>query len=409
MLKKYLTFITVILCTSSLYAAEDQVPRDGCSESLGSSSSSSSSSSEKKINLEGIMDGFRANPENYELKGGLIGGFLSESAPKEEAVAFHISSLVDNINDLREHIKTLQGAASNVEAIKRALQETQEKLDAEKRLRQQKEAELIAAEQTTRLLTQKREELLTGLSNAELLATVEKQRKEDVEAKNRSLTIILSQIEQKVQEMEELQQKTTDLEESMKLPQEGSTEEIEKRAVSISLIIDQHKQKLENLRQEKEALEKAQINTKEQIKELQKKIKENDYYQQIYDMTLDRNVADEDLTFRIVCICTFLKTDLDKLSEGRRRLIEVMYEYSLPRTPKPKTMPESLPEGNIFLGDIERRFRFIANDFGKTLGWYGTPINFAEIKHAGSPFEANQKAVEEQAKKFIQSVNTKQL
>jgi hypothetical protein len=404
-MKKTLIALSLILSISSIYAAE-KPNEDREEKSAASSTLSSSSNTQQFESLDQLMQRFSSDPTNYEKKGG-FGGWWAEDAPKQESIKAFLGMLVQYNQDLRQQLQISNGAVQNADAVKRALDETQKKLDAETDARKQKEAELVAEQERNKLLEHKRQELLSGLSNSKLLIEVEKQRKEEAEIKARFLKDTLAQISAKVSQIEELEKETLELEESKLLPQEGSAQEIGIRLGRITLIIKQKREKLEDLKKEKEALELRQAETAKQIEELQQRINENDYYQQIADMIPNRAVMEADVKFHIVCICTFLQTDLDKLSEGRPSLIGLALDYTLPRTPRPEMFPPvHLEEGQVILQNVERRFRDFGNDFGQVLGWVGPPMDKSKLKHRGSPFEAQQKQVEAQAKDYMQSLSS---
>lgn len=387
MIKKILLISCFAYCHSTIYATENL-----------------SSSSAQAPNVDEIMRLFRTDPTNFEKKGGLA-GWLAADAPKEEAIKAYFGMLVQQNHDLRAQLSVSNGAAQNADAVRRSLKETQDQLDKEKLLREQTEMDLVAQKEINRVVEKKRQELLSGLNNAKLLLTVEQQRKEEIELKNRALSNLVSQITTMVGEIEALENATANLEEAKALPQEGTSEEISLRLGRITKVIEQNKLQLERLRSEKINLEKRQLETEAQIEALKQRIKENDYYVQILEMIKDRNVSDEDLTFKIVCICTFLETNLDILSEGRERLIEVLLDHSLPKSKRPTTIPNPLPVGYVMLGDIEDRFRYIGNDFGQELDWYGLPMDYSKSRHIGSPFEEKQNQVKEHATKYIQNLN----
>ena len=387
MLKKILLLSCFVYSQSTIYAIDE-----------------SSTSSTTPPNTDEIMRLFRADPTNFEKKGG-VAGWLAADAPKEEAIKVFFGMLVQQNNDLRAQLSVSNSAAQNSDAVRRALKETQNQLDKERILREQKESELMAQQEINRVIEKKRQELLSGLNNAKLLLTVEQQRKEEVELKNRALTTLVSQIAAMVQEIEALEISTANLEEAKSLPQEGTSEEISVRLARITKIIEQNKAQLERLRADKKKLEMRQSETETQIQALKQRIKENDYYTQILEMIKDPSISDEDLTFRIVCVCTFLETNLDTLSEGRTRLIEELLDHSLPRSKRPDNIPNPLPDGMIQLGSVEKRFRLIGNDFGQELAWYGEPMDCSLSRHQGSPFEEKQNKVEKRAKDYIRSLN----
>ncbi|MBM3633140.1 MAG: hypothetical protein FJX03_05505 [Alphaproteobacteria bacterium] len=387
MIKKILLLSCFVYSQSQLYAAEEL-----------------SATSAQAPNADEIMRLFRTDPTNFEKKGGLA-GWLAADAPKEEAIKAYFEMLVQQNRDLRDQLNVSNGAAQNADAVRRALKETQDQLDRERAIREQKEHELIAQQEINRVVEKKRQELLSGLNNAKLLLTVEQQRKEEVEVKNRALKAVMSQIAAMVQEIEALESSTADLKESKNLPQEGTSEEISIRLGRITKIIEQNNTQLERLKSDKRNLEKRQIETESQIQALKQRIKENDYYAQILEMIKDRSISDEELTFRIICICTFLETNLDILSEGRTRLIEELLDHSLPRSERPNNIPNPLPQGYVELGHIENRFRYIGNDFGQELDWYGEPMDYSQSRHVDSPFEKKQGQVKNQAKEYIRSLN----
>ncbi|MBX9804789.1 MAG: hypothetical protein K2Y18_03425 [Alphaproteobacteria bacterium] len=157
---------------------------------------------------------------------------------------------------------------------------------------------------------------------------------------------------------------------------------------------------------QKDELEKRQALHKEEIKALELKIKENDFYQQLSDMIYDRSISDEELAFQFLSICNVLHMDLDELSKGRKRLIEILIGVSLPREPRPESIPDPLPEDYITLNPTER-FRFIGNDFTPLgLSWYGVPLKLKKCTHKGSSFEASyEQGVKEDASQRLKALN----
>lgn len=341
-----------------------------------------------------------SDPSNFENKGGFAFGILSEKALKLDAVEAQLSIVSGHYNDLRVYnaallrqLEIANGGLKDVDAIRRALKETQEKFDREKAEKDALADKLRAVEARANYLKDEEEKLLLEADRKDAAMALEKARKEFLEKENLRLRKIIAELEANAKIVTSLLVENNDYERTLQDLRGDDPVELEKTRQSIRKIVDENAKKIRELQETNKALALKEQETREKIKKLEKAIEANDYYTLILKKIKDRDVSDDELSLFIWSIRTVQGADLDQLSEGRGvRLIEALIDVSRPYDSRPS-------RGQITFEFTDAHFRKLGNLFTpRGLAWIGVPLNLADCRHQGSQFERNSASVARLAK-----------
>jgi hypothetical protein len=390
---------------------------------------------EPTIDLTPVINSFRNDQQNYAVQGRTFGGFGGVNALKPDAIDVTLlpavqAALQKYKTDQREffqaqleekdrqHAAALQkqkeenaaalkkqqddNAATNTAArevlqnmsgISKALTEAQEERDQLKQRLQTTEGELTAAQGRATVLKQKEDTLLLESDKKDAAAALEAARKRLLQDENTTLKRLVAEIAANAAEEGKLLRENDDNASSLNI-QTGSTEEIEAAKAQILGVIESNKAKIQQLQAAKATLEKSKEETEVKVKKLEKAIEENDYYTQISNMIMNRDVSDDDLALFINSVKTIVG-NLDELSEGRdERLVVKLIHVSLPYGPRPEKYAPCF-EGN-------KRFRTLGNLFTpRGLAWVGVALDLNECHHAGSKFDTKSSKIASYAKKLM--------
>jgi hypothetical protein len=320
---------------------------------------------------------FLEDERNYKSVG-LFDSILRTKVLDEKKVEVLINKLSLSLDNRLVIEKALENQQKDNETLKLRHEEQQ------KEINELKEKLKLSTTQT-QFLEESKKNTLIKLNTRESSLVLQEDRNKLLEEENLNLKKIIVNITEREQEINRL---LSDVKEQEEMKEIEGLEELAKI----------NRNKIEILKKEKESLLSLKLKKEEDIKSLEKRIIENDYYAQIKNMIENRNVSDDELSLKIYSICNFLNTDLDDLSKGRKRLIQILVKVSKP--------PESLPKSDErwekyygIKGLYVDRFRLLGNLFTPRGLGYDGPLDWEHTKYKGSKFEKKSQELGKTAQK----------
>ncbi len=345
----------------------------------------------------GSSDAFFGDRSNYRRAGG---GMFSagESVLKEDAVKTYAQRLLEENQHLKatqQLIETSTQALTTKGVIEMALakdQTSNEELEAQL---QELKAQLAAEQSRVKLKDTKEQALLLEANQHTAALALETRRAEVLEEEKTRLKKIIADITAKEQEIASILRRNAEVgeaQDSTNPPEEADPNQIDQ-------VIESNKLEIERLQADQAKLEEDRKKSAAKVAKLEKVIEANDHYTKILNMIQDQEgVTDDELALHMWSVCSFLGTDLDKLSEGREvRLIEALIRVSRPRAARPTDTSQI-----TYDFDEKGCKRYLGNKFVDTrLGWSGPPLDMSKCTWGASAFFQTAEQLADLAKKNL--------